>query len=107
LSSAIRLTDDYRKNGLARNVPDAYFADGAWYLPPDPDPESARIALRFFPGLQATEPELVAASRLSVADHTPIDLATEHWQRTRVDTDTEDESYDPWQRVLAAMQKYG
>jgi len=75
----IRLTDDYRKNGLARNVPDAYFADGAWWLPPDPDPESARIALRFFPGLQATEPELVAASRLSVADHTPIDLATEWW----------------------------
>ena len=98
------LTSDFRKNGLARQVPDAFLADGEWRLPPDPDPESARIALRLFPGLITKEPELLAASRLSAADFTPIDFATAWWQALR------EEERDEWRvrmaRVHAAALRY-
>ncbi len=74
------LTADYLKTSLARCVPDAYYGDGGWWLPPDPAPDSARIALRLFPKLAAPNPELVARARLSVIDHKPIDLALPAWR---------------------------
>lgn len=95
---AILLTDDYRKNGAARAVPGSYYGAGGWYLPPEPDPDSARIALRIFPKLQLTNPELVATARLSSVDYRPVDLATAAWGEGRP------VSEDPWQRVLAAMK---
>ncbi len=100
---AILLTSDYRKTALARAVPYSYFAGGSWWLPPDPDPESARYALRLFPHLQATQPELVARGRLSTVDFTPLDLSTERWHRL-YGPDGRPQSEDPWQRVLAAMR---
>jgi hypothetical protein len=78
VDAPVRITDDYRRTALARAVPYSYFADGAWWLPPDPDPDSARIALRLFPAL-SSDPELVARARLSAVDYTPIDLASGQW----------------------------
>lgn len=104
LAEPVKITDDYRYTALARAVPYAYFADKAWWLPPDPDPESARIALRLFPKLQAEYPELIAAARLSAADITPIDFATPRWNelhpngRARLD--------DPWGRVAAHAEPF-
>lgn len=74
------LTTDYLKSSYARCVPDSYFADGGYWLPPDPDADSARIALRLFPKLAAANPELVARARLSVVDHKPIDYALPRWR---------------------------
>lgn len=96
----VTICSDFRKNGLARKVPDSFFADSEWRLPPDPDPESARYALRFFPSLATTEPELVAAARMSACDFTPVDFSTARW----VDRPTSD---DPWPRVLTAMRGAG
>lgn len=97
---AILLCSDYRKTALARAVPYSYFGGDGWYLPPDPDPESARWAIRLFPHLQAEYPELVASAALSVIDHTPIDFATAAW----VDRPTH---ADPWMRVTAAAAEHG
>ncbi len=94
------ITDDYRRTALARAVPYAYFEAGGWYLPPDPDPDSARIALRLFPKLHALYPELTIRARQSTADYTPIDFATERWTPRPA-------SEDPWQRVLVAAQRAG
>lgn len=92
LEQPTKLTDDYRKTSLARSVPDSYFADNAWWLPPDPDPESARKAIKLFPALMLSEPELVVRARLSSVDHTPIDFAMPAWKdRPR--------AADPWRRV--------
>lgn len=74
------LTTDYLKSSYARCVPDHYFADGGYWLPPDPDADSARVALRLFPKLAAANPELVARARLSVVDHKPIDYALPRWR---------------------------
>lgn len=93
----ILITGDYRKTAQANAVPGAYFGAGAWWLPPEPDPDSARIALRIFPQLQLANPELVAIARLSSVDYRPIDAATAHWTPRPV-------AEDPWQRVLAAMK---
>ena len=90
------LTADYRKTALARAVPDSFFQDGGWWLPPDPDPDSCRVALRLFPALGA-DPELVARAALSAVDYTPIDYSTARW----VDRPL---SADPWQHVLSAME---
>lgn len=100
-AGAIRITSDFRKNGLARKVPDSFFADSAWWLPPDPDPESARYALRFFPSLATTEPELVAAARMSACDFTPIDYATPRWDRLYLGG--RPLSQDPWQRITTQL----
>lgn len=98
------VTDDYRRTALARAVPYAYYADGAWWLPPDPDPDSVRIALRLFPAL-SSDPELVARARLSAVDYTPIDLATAWW------ASLEPGARDEWKQVhtgrtRAAALKY-
>ena len=100
ITEPIQLTDDYRKTRIARAVPYAYFAANAWWLPPDPDPESARMALRLFPQLAPAYPELNARARLSAADHTPIDLATARWSGRPL-------SADPWQRVAATVTAKG
>lgn len=99
------LTDDYRKTAQARAVPYSVFMGSKWYLPPNPDPESARVALRMFPHLQATEPELVARARLSVADYTPIDLSKPRWDR--IYPNGRSTAADPWQRVLDAARAAG
>lgn len=93
------ITNDFRKNALARAIPYAYFGDGGWYLPPDPDPESCRVSLKLFPGLAASEPELVAAARLSAADFAPIDLASAAWDAAHWNRIPQ---RDPWQRVRAS-----
>ncbi len=80
LEQATLLTTNYLKTSLARCVYDSYYADGGWWLPPDPSPDSARIALRLFPKLAAPNPELVARARLSVIDHKPIDYALPAWR---------------------------
>lgn len=100
------LTDDYRKTALARAVPYSIFMGGAWYLPPDPDPESARIAIRLFPKLQAEQPELVARARLSAADYTPIDLATARWERL-YGSYGRPLSEDPWNNVAGHAYMHG
>lgn len=74
------LTDKWGETSKARAVPDSYFAGGAWWLHPDPEPDSARYAIRLFPRLQSEAPELVARARLSaVADPRPIDYSTASW----------------------------
>lgn len=100
------LTDDYRKTQRARAVPYAYFGGGAWWLPPDPDPDSARVALKLFPQLAATNPELVARARLSAVDHTPIDLSTARW-RELYGPDGRRPGEDPWQRVAQHVAARG
>ncbi len=105
LESPTFLTDDYLQTQRARAVYDSYYADGGWWLPPDPSPDSARIALRLFPKLAAPNPELVARARQSVIDHRPIDKATAYWSATRVADGTDGIEHDPWQRVLAAMNR--
>lgn len=100
------LTDDYRKTQRARAVPYAYFGGGGWWLPPDPDPESARIALKLFPQLAARHPELVARARLSAVDHTPIDLSTPRWARL-YGPDGRRPADDPWPRVAAGVVARG
>lgn len=105
ITEPILLTNDYRKTRLARAVPYAYFAAGGWWLPPDPDPESARFALRLFPQLVPLQPELVARARLSAVDHTPIDLATERWDRLYPNGRPLAE--DPWPRVAERMELEG
>ncbi len=97
LDKPILLTADYRQTAKARAVPYSIFMNSAWYLPPDPDPESARVAIRLFPKLQPEYPELVARARLSAADYTPIDYATERWRRLY--PNGRPLSADPWQRV--------
>ncbi len=95
------ITDDYRQTAKARAVPYSIFMGGGWYLPPDPDPESARIAIRLFPALQATHPELVARARLSAADYTPIDLATARW--AQLYPDGRPLKLDPWKRIQSQL----
>lgn len=103
---ATLITDDYRKTGLARAVPYSYFSGGAWWLPPDPDPESARYALRLFPRLNVTNPELVARAKLSTADHTPIDYSMPRWVKLH-GPDGRLPIRDPWQRVNEAAAAAG
>lgn len=79
LDAPIQITDKYTQGPLARAVPEALYQDGAWWLPPQPSPDAARVALRLFPKLQGAQPELVARARLSAVDHTPIDHATPWW----------------------------
>ncbi len=95
----IKLTDNFQENAKARAVPYSYFGGGAWYIPPDPDPESARWALRLFPKLYAAYPELVASAALSVVDHAPIDFATPRWRELYPGGRHRDA--DPWARVHA------
>lgn len=107
MPSLIKLTDNWHKTALARAVPHAFFQDGAWWLHAEGgvDPESARVALKLLPALYGTEPELVAAARLSAVDTTPIDLATERWNRLY--PDGRPTSEDPWQRVLSQCRATG
>lgn len=100
----VKLTDDYRKTALARAVPHSFFQDGAWWLQDEGgvDPESARVSLKLLPALYGTEPELVAAARLSAVDTTPIDFATARW--AKLYPEGRALVYDPWQRVLAAIK---
>ncbi len=100
------LTDDYRRTDRARAVPYAYYGAGGWWLPPDPDPESARKALKLFPQLAATNPELVAQARLSAVDHTPIDLATARWAKL-YGPDGRRPAEDPWARVAERVADRG
>lgn len=105
ITAPILITDDYRKTRLARAVPYSYYAAGGWWLPPDPDPESARFALRLFPQLVPQQPELVARARLSAVDHTPIDLATPRWEGLYPNGRPLDQ--DPWKRVAPLVAAKG
>lgn len=102
-ADCVMLTDDYRKNSLAKCVPGAWYGAGAWYLPPEPDADQARIALRIFPALQVQHPELVATARLSAIDYRPIDLSTPHWEANYAGRAPEN---DPWQRCRLAALEY-
>lgn len=96
LDKPILLTDNYAKTRIAKAVPYSYYSAGGWYIPPDPDPESARMALRLFPQLVPQHPELVARARLSAVDHSPVNYSDAAWSDRPL-------SADPWQRVLAIM----
>lgn len=98
------ITADYRKTALARAVPYSIFQDGGWWLPPDPDPDSARVALRLFPSL-SSNPDLMACARLSTVDHMPIDLASARWHDL-YGADGRAPEDDPWQRVAATALDY-
>lgn len=92
----ILLTDKYLESGKARAVPYAFFQDGGWFLPPDPDPESCRYALRLFPRL-ASNPLVVSRARLSAAsDPRPIDAATAAWVERPVEE-------DPWPATMGGL----
>jgi SNF2 family DNA or RNA helicase len=74
----IVLTDDWQKSQLARAVPGAFFdRDGhrAWVLE-DPTPRAASVALRLFPQLHNTHPELVKLRDETLVDIRPVDYAT-------------------------------
>ena len=101
LDRPILLTESYLQTRRAQAVPEAYFEGGGWWIPPDPDPETARYALRLFRDLTALHPELVARARLSSAgDFTPRDYALERWK----DRPTHE---DPWPEVAARCYEHG
>jgi len=55
----VRLTGDFTKHQMARAVPGAVYDrdEKAWVLP-DPTPRGALVALRLFPDLRASYPQL-------------------------------------------------
>jgi SNF2 family DNA or RNA helicase len=71
----IELTREYTRNAAARAVPGAYFEDGAWRLD-DPEPRAAVVALKLFPELLHTHPELVELRDSVMQNAQPVDYAT-------------------------------
>lgn len=101
LDRPILLTENYLQTKRAQAVPEAYFEGGGWWIPPDPDPETARYAIRLFKSLAGQYPELVARARLSVSDdYTPPDRPGALWVDRPV-------SEDPWPIVTAACTAEG
>lgn len=81
--TAIELTSEWTKAGLARAVPGAYWDGdygerGSWVLD-DPSPRGAAVALQLFPHLNAL-PELIELRETLIRDATPIDFATPYYE---------------------------
>lgn len=73
----IILTDEFKKAGLARAVPGAYFRKPHW-LVDDPDPRTASIILRLFPSLAQTYPDLLPLQTDRAEAVRPYDAAAEY-----------------------------
>lgn len=75
--TTIHLTDQYQRRHLAQAVPGSYYepAVEAWVLP-DPTPRSAAVALRMFPELSLSYPELGEIRDQLAQDVRPFDNAT-------------------------------
>jgi SNF2 family DNA or RNA helicase len=72
----IELTSEWTKSAAARAVPGAWWNPeaGAWVLD-DPTPRSAVVALKLFPHLMHTSPELVELRDSMLQDARPVDYA--------------------------------
>lgn len=75
----IELTREYTRSAAARAVPGAFFEDKAWRLE-NPDARSACVALKLFPELMHTYPELVELRDSTLQDAKPVDYATPYWE---------------------------
>lgn len=79
MTEPIRITDAYTKGQMARAIPGAEF-DGsqkAWVLPVEAiDPRSATVALKLFPELGLSAPQLIEARELMIQNVRPFDNAT-------------------------------
>lgn len=78
----ITLTGDYVKAQAARSVPGAYWDSDtkAWVLD-NPTPRAAAVALRLFPGLASTYPELALERDKLAQQVRPFDHAAEYGKR--------------------------
>jgi hypothetical protein len=76
----IRLTDEWTKSAAARAVPGSEFDPGtkAWVLR-EPTPRAAAVALKLFPHLEHSHPELLELRDLLTRDAKPVDYATPGW----------------------------
>lgn len=74
----ITLTDRYTDVNKARAIPGAIYSkeQGGWILD-DPTPRAAAVALRMFPALAATHPELTELRASLSQEIRPFDRATE------------------------------
>ncbi len=72
----IRLTRDYMRRQAAAAVPGAYF-DGEWWTLPEPTPRSAVVALKLFPELLHSHPELVEMRDSIIQNAKPVDYASQ------------------------------
>ncbi len=74
----IELTKEWTKSAAARAVPGAQWSSdaGAWVLD-DPTPRSAVVALKLFPHLMHSSPELVELRDSMMQDAKPMDYAAQ------------------------------
>jgi SNF2 family DNA or RNA helicase len=72
----IVLTTEWNRQAAARAVPGAYFDGQAWVLA-HPTPRAAVVALKLFPHLMHTEPELVELRDSTLLNAKPVDYATQ------------------------------
>lgn len=80
----IRLTNEYAKSRMARSIPGATWdrEQRVWVLPPEEiTPRVAAVALKLFPELSLTEPELVAERDKMRGGVRPFDNATPYGKR--------------------------
>lgn len=75
----IVLTDDFGRRAAARSVPGAYYQRGTGWVLDDPTPRAAAVALRLFPELSRTAPELLDVRSALAQDVRPIDCATAYF----------------------------
>lgn len=75
----ITLTDQWERQQAARAVPGSYYSRdaGAWVLE-DPTPRAAAVALKLFPELIRTHPELLEIREALAQDVRPIDYASDY-----------------------------
>ena len=70
----ITLTEEWNRQAAARAVPGAYFDGQAWVLE-HPTARAAVVALKLFPHLMHTEPELVELRDSTLLNAKPVDYA--------------------------------
>jgi SNF2 family DNA or RNA helicase len=73
----IVLTEEYTKRKIAAAVPGAHLEGRRWLLPL-PTPRSATVALKLFPHLANTYPELVELRATTFVDAQPVDYAAKY-----------------------------
>ena len=75
---SIILTNEYTKGSAARAVPGAWYDhDAPGYVLEDPTPRSAVVALKLFPHLMHSNPELVELRDALMVDAKPVDYASQ------------------------------
>lgn len=91
------ISADWHATDRCRAIPSSFWQGGeGWCLPSDCDPDAARIALRLFPHLYASTPEL--AEIAAPQDIRPIDYATAQYVEPAT---------PPYPRVLANARAKG